>query len=213
MRFSFPRAHDRLGAVRFRRALTAVLLTLPAGAACWWGVGCGPSVQSVYEGNVRFEHCYRLDLDPNIAAGHRETCWRTYVRRYHAGQTKDRLDYARRRARALASGDTSRPTFDLDGGDGAAPVSPPEAPIPTSIHKPPPPTAKPPPPGAGAPDAAAASTDAMAPPPESECAADCLASWRRCGGPSCDGDAGGKVGDACKACSRDYRRCMQRCFR
>jgi hypothetical protein len=192
--------------------ILAVLLAAPV--AVLGGVqACGPSVQSVYEGNVRFEHCYRLDLDPNIAASHREACWESYVQRYHHGQTKDRLEYGRRRARALAAGDTSRPALRLEQPDGSEPTSPHEAPMPTSLHAPPPPTARP-----AAPSVDAGATDARAPvdagvPPEARCSAGCWTAWSSCGGPSCDSDAGGKVALACQSCDRDYRRCMQRCFR
>jgi hypothetical protein len=194
-----------------KRAILAVLLAGPAGVM--GGVqACGPSVQSVYEGNVRFEHCYRLDLDRNIAASHRQACWQSYVQSYKYGQTKDRIDYAGRRARALAAGDTSRPVLKLENPDGGEPISPSEAPLPTSIHAPPPPMAPKPAvksadagaDGGGAPDASA---------PQARCSASCWEAWSRCGGPSCDADAGGKVGQACQSCDRDYRRCMQRCFR
>ena len=47
-----------MGAMHGATALLAALLFgLGLGAAC------GPSVQSIHEGNVRFEHCYRLDLE------------------------------------------------------------------------------------------------------------------------------------------------------
>src|SRR5687768_4415792 len=58
---------------RFARWLrAAVLAVVPLGLA----LACGPSVQSIHEGSVRFEHCYRLDLDLDIAPGHREACWK-----------------------------------------------------------------------------------------------------------------------------------------
>lgn len=43
--------------------LRGLLTTLATGCAVLGASSCGPSVQSIYEGNVRFEHCYRLDLD------------------------------------------------------------------------------------------------------------------------------------------------------
>jgi hypothetical protein len=192
------------------RAILTLLLAAPVGVA--GGVqACGPSVQAVYEGNVRFEHCYRLDLDPNIAATHRHACWQSYVEGYRYGQTKDRIDYANRRARALSAGDTSRPSLRLDGVDAAAPTSPTEAPMPTNVHAPPPPMAKTTATAdAGRPDASGAPEAAA---PQAKCSAACWDSWSRCGGLSCDSDAGGKVGQACESCDRDYRRCMQRCFR
>ena len=77
--------------------------------------GCGPSVQSIREGNIRFEHCYRLDLDQNIARTHRLTCWRQWVDSYAYGQTRDKIEYARRRARYLAAGSGGATRLDLSG--------------------------------------------------------------------------------------------------
>ena len=74
---------------------------------------CGPSVQSIYEGDVRFEHCYRLDLELDVAMSHRQACWTTWLDRYTYGQSRDRLEYARRRVRAFASGDADRPALRL----------------------------------------------------------------------------------------------------
>ncbi len=195
-------------------------VALPPAVVAWLAA-CGPSVHSVYEGTIRFEHCYRLDLDPNIAPGHREACWRSYSERYHYGQSRDRLEYANRRIRALAAGDTSRPILALDAGGDAEPVSPTEAPLPTSVHAPPPPTAKPAPTveaGADGADAAGTTGDASAPPPPgTDCADSCLTAWKTCGGSACASLEGGapdsKVARACASCERDYRRCMQRCFR
>jgi hypothetical protein len=196
--------------VDFGKATLISIVIAPIAVGAWIQ-GCGPSVQSVYEGNVRFEHCYRLDLDANIAAGHREACWRSYTERYHYGQTKDRIEYARRRIRALASGDTSRPQLDLEHTDAAAQqVSPAEAPLPTSVHAPPPPTARVASKDAG-PDSGRGDGGG-GPPPEAACSAACWNAWKACGGTTCRTDAGGKVGEACAACDRDYRRCMQRCF-
>jgi len=62
-------------------------------------MACGPSVQSIHEGGVRFEHCYRLDLDEEVTPGHREACWKEWLASYTYGQSADRIDYARRRIR------------------------------------------------------------------------------------------------------------------
>lgn len=188
------------------RALIALLLAPPLGAACV--VSCGPSVSSIYEGNIRFEHCYRLDLDPNIAPSHRETCWREFTRRYTYGQTRDRVDYARRRIASLEAGDHSRPLLDLraevDAGPGQSAVV--EAPAPTSLHKPPPPTQKtsapaPPPPP---------TPDAGPRPPGDECARECRANWRTCN-VGCGPD-GGASKRACASCEKDYKSCVRRCL-
>lgn len=193
-----------------RRTLT--LATALAGAALVV-VSCGPSVSAIYEANVRFEHCYRLDLDPKVAPGHRITCWREWSQRYTYGQTRDRLEYARQRIATLGAGDASRPELDLsavDGGPGST-----EAPVPTSAHAPPPPVLSTP--GAktdaGAPDAAVQNKPdaALAEPPGASCVEDCRQSWKACLD-VCSPDAGNKRG-GCKACEGNYGRCVQRCYR
>jgi hypothetical protein len=94
----------------------------------------------MYESQIRFEHCYRLDLDPTIAHSHRKACWEEWLLRYQQDQTRDRLEYAKRRADSLASGDHRTLTLDLtlpaDAGVVAAPGEP--ASIPTNVHAPPP---------------------------------------------------------------------------
>lgn len=175
---------------------------------------CGPSVAAVYEGKVRFEHCYRLDLDVNIAPTHREVCWREWTERYTYGQTRDRLDYARRRIHKLATGDRSRPAMIEDGSD-SAPV-PAEAPVPTSVHAPPPPLARPviAPTDAGAPevDSSTPTTveDAGPAPPGADCTPACETAWRTCY-TRCNPDAGKK--STCGACKADYSVCLQRCLK
>lgn len=209
--------------------LVSVLVVLGPCAAL--AAGCGPSVQTIYEGNVRFEHCYRLDIDPTIAPTHREACWKEWKQLYTYGQTRDRVEYAERRIRALASGDDRRPTLDTNPATVLAkrPVAPSEAPIPTSLHAPPPPTApvarKP---DAGQPDASL-NDDVEVEPPQDECSGNCSDAWDRCS-KSCSPAAppdGGKAGKPaakakkaeaskrkkCKTCRADYRKCMRRCFR
>lgn len=180
--------------------------------------GCGPSISSIYEGNIRFEHCYRLDLDLSIAPSHRLACWREWANRYTYGQTRDRLEYARRRALALEAGDTARPRLDLASESTAAAHSNgDEPPMPTSLHKPPPPilpASAPPPPVAtsSAPPASAAPPDAVEPPQASPgCTADCRANWRACTQPCREEGAKGQA--RCAPCDLDYRSCMQRCYR
>lgn len=174
-------------------------------------VACGPSVSSIYEANIRFEHCYRLDLDPKVAPGHRTTCWKEWSRRYTYGQTRDRLEYARRRISALESGDVGRPELDLsniDAGPGTA-----DDPGPISVHAPPPRTLAKAEADGGPPDAGVEIHPDAAPrdPPGAACANDCRSSWRACA-EVCNPDAGNKRG-SCKFCDSDYGRCVQRCYR
>lgn len=76
---------------------------------------CGPSFEAIAEGDLRFAHCDRLDLDSNIAPSHRLHCWREWRRVYTYGQTRDRVEYAQRRIAEVVSGDVD-PAFDLPSG-------------------------------------------------------------------------------------------------
>jgi hypothetical protein len=172
-------------------------------------------VQSIHEGSVRFEHCYRLDLDLEIAPGHREACWKEWLASYTYGQSADRIDYARRRVRALSSGDTSRPELKIAGER-----RPEErqfylvVPGPTSLHAPPAPIAtrvlgaesSAPPSPTLAPSAEPPTPKA----PEDECAKSCRTSYQSCTA-ACSADAGSSP--VCKSCDPDYKACMRRCFR
>src|SRR5689334_13197161 len=102
--------------------------------------GCSPTYQSLYEGDVRFEHCYRVDEERQIPISDKLTCWRDWDRRYRHGQSRDRIEYARARertlAQALAAGQPAAPR-------GATGVPPCALPQPTSAFAPPPPTMTP----------------------------------------------------------------------
>ncbi len=177
------------------------------GLAC--AAACGPSVQSIYEGNVRFEHCYRLDLLVDTAPTHREACWKEWLGMYTYGQPRDRIEYARRRAHAFANGDVDRPTLDTaDTHKTEARQFYLVLPAPTSVHAPPPPVAT-----RWYADAGNAPTAPTAPPasaPEDECGNACRETFLGCSEP-CAGDAG-KPSGACKACDPSYKSCMKHCF-
>lgn len=172
------------------------------GAVAW---GCGPGLEMKHESNLRFEHCYRLDMDPRIAWQHREHCWRDWTERYTVDQPLDRIEYARRRIADMESGETRvlsiheapRPrdrVFAEVGTEGETPMA---APAPTSAHAPPPktePVAPPPPP----PSASVR--------PGSSCAEECGKA-----GDACDRLCAAKQAD-CATCREDYRACMRRCF-
>jgi len=172
-------------------------------------LGCGPSVQSIYEGNVRFEHCYRLDLERDVATTHRQACWTAWLDRYTYGQSRDKLEYARRRVHAFSSGDVDRPQLRI----GESQPHQQDArqfylvvPAPTSVHAPPPPIAtrmnavEPAPVSSAEPLAKAA--------PGEGCASDCHSAFMSCN-QACDPAA---KSTACKSCDPDYKKCMQRCF-
>lgn len=188
-----------------KRARTVLLLAALAASS-----GCGPSVQSIYEGSVRFEHCYRLDLERDVATSHRQACWTSWLDRYTYGQSRDRLEYARRRVRAFATGDVDRPVLHV----GQAQQQDSRqfylvVPAPTSVHASPPPIAtrthvieEAP---LSPPDSAKVSEH---PAPAEDCAAACKGSFSSCN-QACDPAA---KSPACKSCDPDYKKCMQRCF-
>jgi hypothetical protein len=190
-----------------RKARSGPLSALALSAAAV--VGCGPGLEAMHESNLRFEHCYRLDMDPKIAPSHREHCWRDWTETYAEGQPLNRIDYARRRIVTLQSGDTrlvsifrERPTERVFAELGSAPPDAPmAAPAPTSAHEPPPrtePVAKPyAPPGSGG---------GAGERPGEACAAQCGTTLDDCTR-LCEA----KQAD-CAECREDYRRCMRRCF-
>ena len=207
--------------LRFLVPAAALLL----GPASLLNASCGPSVQSIYEGDVRFEHCYRLDLELDVASSHRQACWTTWLDRYTYGQSRDRLEYARRRVRAFAAGDQDRPVLRV--GDNQQQDSRQfylVVPAPTSVHAPPPPiatrvNAAPEPPVVPSADSAKSSSPAIsnsaeaAKPsaktaPGEDCSSACRSFFSSCND-ACDPKA--KTA-ACKSCDPDYKKCMARCF-
>ena len=64
--------------------------------------GCGASIQSLYEGDVRFEHCMALDAEPGVKAVFRRACWTEWLTFYTYGQTRDRVSFARQRFKQLS---------------------------------------------------------------------------------------------------------------
>jgi len=167
-------------------------------------------MQSIYEGDVRFEHCYRLDLDRETAPSHRHACWQQWVEMYSYGQTRDKIEYAKRRLRYLEAGETSPPELNLASGSQAAVGA--SIPAHTDVHAPPPSVAPREP--ANASESAAALAPAgptgPAPLPGQQCAADCASGFRDClvlcAGPSAQDPA------RCVGCNQDYGLCMQRCY-
>jgi len=180
-----------------KRLARAAWLTFAAAA-------CGPSLTTVHEGTIRFEHCYRLDLEPREGKPQRTACWKLWLDAYTYGQPRDRIDYARRRLHSLENGNGAQPELKVAGEHR------PESrqfylvmPGPTSVHAPPPPIATVEQP---APNAKTAATTAAAErPPADGCAADCREEWESC----CSADAGA----GCEPCQKKYTACMRGCFR
>ncbi|NLE88023.1 MAG: hypothetical protein GX607_16675 [Myxococcales bacterium] len=174
-----------------RLALGALL-----GCSIPLAVGCGPSMQVLHEGTVRFEHCYRLDLDPKIAPSHRKACWQAWSERHSYGQPRDRLEYARRRVQEIESNGPA-PRLELGAAAERSALAEPGGPI--NVHAPPPRVARPP---QGIP---VSNTQALEGVPGDGCSATCRQRRTTClascaeGAPQCP-------------CDADYRACMVRCF-
>lgn len=188
------------------------------------GLGCGPSFQAIYEGDARFEHCYALEEDPNVAMQYKSDCWRDWMKRYTYGQTRDRVQYAANRYGAL----TRAPAVPTDEAMmGAAPGEEGEktqlsAPAPTSAYTSPPKTSQ----GAStvsptqtwassAPVLDGGSTPASPPVtvpeprgPLADCTDACTVSWKGCK-VSCEQQAK----RSCDACEKPYRSCLKQCMK
>ncbi|MBW2457709.1 MAG: hypothetical protein JRI68_24610 [Deltaproteobacteria bacterium] len=157
----------------------AGLLGLAAGVS-----GCGASIQAVYEGDVRFEHCMALDAQPEVKPAIRRACWVEWIHFYTYGQTRDRVGHAQIRIRQLSSvSELSDPSLSHEGPGGepvAATQPAPSAPVGTGR-----------PPG-------------DAPAPGDGCAGECRNEADDCSGectsPGCRKD-----------CSMGFRSCVRRC--
>ncbi len=104
--------------------------------------GCGPSFQAIYEGDSRFEHCYALDDNPNVPMQRKSDCWNDWVKHYTYGQTRDRVEYAAMRYRALSRvpvAPTDEAMMGAAPGEGVAGTTV-SAPAPTNAFAPPPKT-------------------------------------------------------------------------
>ncbi|WP_437325084.1 hypothetical protein [Sorangium sp. So ce381] len=190
--------------VRFRTLLCLAAASVTA---------CGASINAVYEGDVRFEHCMALDSLADVKPTLRRACWDEWLQFCTFGQTRDRVEYATLRARQLSH------ASDFDEGEWTPPSSrAPAVPEPTSALAPPPrlltadvaataaaeearadPDAND---GGAAPPA---SNTAEVAPPGAKCSASCQADWKEC-----QDDC--KSAACEKGCSGKYTRCMRRCF-
>jgi hypothetical protein len=211
-------------------ALRAVALVAFAGGAAGVAAGCGPSFQAVYEGDVRFEHCYALDQTTAPVEARKE-CWRDWLHVYTYGQSSDRIEFAAARFSELSL-DPTLPSVDPGTrpkrGHSAAP-------LPTNAFAPPPNVA-----GEGAgpgekggqgtsgasggssgssgsggssasgptPDGGSGSqhvAQVAARAPGEECTAACADRWNACRRSCTDG--------ACETCDQSYRSCVPACFK
>jgi hypothetical protein len=176
-----------------------------AAAALEGAAGCGPSFQAVYEGDVRFEHCYALDANTSAPATAKKDCWRDWTHNYTYGQSRDRIEYAGTRLSELSL-DQSLPSEDSRARTalvGNAPHKPRlvAAPVPTNAFAPPPNTMtddKPP--------HATEAFHAPVPPhaPGADCADGCAMAWKTCRDVCTD--------KTCDACDKAYKLCVPACF-
>lgn len=179
-------------------------------------LACTASYQSLYEGDVRFEHCYKLDEERTAPVRDKQSCWQEWSRLYTYGQTRDRIEYALARGRALAH--PGENASDLDAGAPLRPAPPIACPMPTSAFVAPPQTLSP---DAGVDAAGGAGHGSagalgdsgpssgerptLASAPGATCSGGCAKSWLSCA------DACHKPGCQTK-CDESYRACMRGCF-
>src|SRR5450755_963670 len=105
-------------------------------------IGCGPSFQALYEGDARFEHCYAIEEDGILSIQKRADCWRDWTDHYTFGQTRDRVQYASMRYRALTSAALPTDEGMMSAAPGAAsPEGTATTLAPTNAFAPPPTTA------------------------------------------------------------------------
>jgi hypothetical protein len=176
-----------------RRAVVAALV---AGGV----LSCGASIQSLYEGDVRFEHCMALDARADVKPTLRRMCWEEWVSFYTLGQTRDRIDYARGRQQQLGH------ASDFDEADGPTPhlaALAAVAPDPTSAIAPPPMMAADA--DAGAPDAGVRADEGdERTAAQTRCTDECQhgldTCHQGCKGPACT-----------RACAARFTRCTGRC--
>ncbi len=117
--------------------------TAAAALAALAVAACGPSFQVVYEGDARFEHCYALDETATVSMQEKTECWTQWSRSYTYGQTRNKIDYAATRAKALRdvpASPTDEAVMSAAPGGGAVRPLGQDEPVPTSAFTPPPQT-------------------------------------------------------------------------
>ncbi len=168
---------------------------------------CGASYQSVYENEVHFEHCYAVDVSPNMPHASKLQCWSEWTKRFSQGQARDRVEYAYSRQRALLSGaDDPAPRMTIGAQASSAPpplaASPVVAsPLPRTPYEAPPATMA----------FAAPSTSASAPAPKHEanlsptqlCARDCGEAFTSCATACQRSTCYNRCGDLARKCVAD----------
>ncbi len=178
---------------------------------------CGPSFQVVYEGDARFEHCYALDDTPTVPMQEKTDCWTQWMTNYTYGQTRNRVDYAAMRAKALRDAHAIPTDEALMGavpGGGIGRAVGRDEPVTTNAFAPPPKTmaegdagADQPPPATVAPPLAPVAPLVTSTPPATPhegCTDRCRNRWQSCHA-TCKSAR-------CGECDTFYGGCMKRCF-
>src|SRR5688500_17287325 len=62
------------------------------------GVAACASISKKYEAEVRFERCYALDWKKDVDPTIRSRCWQDWVAHYSEGQSRDRIEYAKKQS-------------------------------------------------------------------------------------------------------------------
>ncbi len=176
-------------------------LTALAFVACASSLACGPSFQAIYEGDVRFEHCYAVDESKRAPGTEKLACWHDWLTTYTYGQTADRVEYAAGRYHYLKTEGTPAGADALAEATMEHPVVRQTIGVPeTTSAFVAPPNVAPAPPSALRPVPVAA----PARPPGFECVDECTASWQACRSECKGGD--------CVRCDNSSRACMSACY-
>jgi hypothetical protein len=190
-------------------------------------LACGPSFQVVYEGDARFEHCYALDETATVSMQEKTDCWTQWSRRYTYGQTRNRVDYAATRAKALRevpSLPTDEAVMSAAPGGGATRPLGQDEPVTTNAFATPPKTMSDGDAGLETspengsvntmvsttvrPAVAVVPAVAAPVPPAAACAGSCLNTFTSCQGAS----TGTSLPPARRTCDASYTGCMKKCF-
>ncbi len=153
-------------------------------------LGCGLNLRYVVEGDMRFEHCYRLDDDTHTSVDEKRRCWREWTVAYQKGQDNSRIAYATERLRAL---DGSAAGVAPSASAAVATVSTEATPKAATPYAPPPATAS------GSEVSLSASITLSA------CGQTCAKSWQGCT-VTCSG-----VTTCLGTCEDSYRGCLKGC--
>jgi hypothetical protein len=151
-------------------------------------LGCGPSLKTLVESDMRFEHCYRIDEDGRVPLDQKRACWSDWNARYSRGQDRSRVAYAKDRMAVL---------------NGAAVIVTPATsavacPTPSSPYSPPPQMVDK--------DPEAAAESAKATPTTQACSDACTKAWKVCISPC------GKGAECFSQCDASFKGCMKACF-